>query len=169
METIYNEYKSKHLKIGDMISILNMKNNNYLSVGSRDFMYFEKPESGVWENFEIVSVSDETYKQGDMIRYGYRFLLKSHKTGQYIGYYNYNNKTTPEDFHAATYHTGYPYTSRVNYIIFSKPDNSTDYIENNSEVIITLKCNTFTGKIFYRGPDVCLRNDIHGIFRIVKK
>jgi hypothetical protein len=168
METIYNEYKCSRIKIGDMISFQSLKNNHFLSVDNRDFLYFSRPESGVWESFKAVN---SEFPTGEMVKYGSTFNLQSHKTDQYIGYYTADDvkrekigkkkyKYTkigirPCRFNAATHHYNMTGLERIIGLSFEKDKSDSDYIQSGDIVFVLIKTCIYNRYLDHNNSEYC--------------
>ena len=89
LQFMFNKYKERRVKVGDKILI--KLDNRKLHINDRDHMEFATNNNDNTTQFTIDEVKDPSgnvIKNGEFIKYGYTFNLKSHKNGtKNIGVY----------------------------------------------------------------------------------
>lgn len=166
IEQLYKDYKSKRLKVGDIVFIQSPTNNLFLSAYSRDYLKFCVDKKENWESFKIES---NNHKEGEMILYKSKINLRSIKDGTYqlIGVYESmvvheatrrlgnvritTNIIKENVLTVATHHLWSTLPERMEYMTIIDPENSinNDHILFNSYVRISIKFNSFTKDLGY--------------------
>lgn len=149
IQTFYDDYRSKRLKVGDNIFIQSPANNYYLSAQSRDFLFFCTNNKRDWEGFRIEDVYDgnKMINNGELIRYGYTLRLRSHKsyTDERMGVYEYFGLHERNILTVATHHWDMWNLKKMNYMKIIHPDKvCNDYIFFDSRARISIAFDNFT-------------------------